>query len=78
MLAIELLAASRAIEFLRPLKSSPMLEALLEQIRERAPVRLEDRPAADDIAAVAAWLAGWRQQPKPWSAGGGAQEENTK
>ncbi len=78
VLAIELLAASRAIEFLRPLKSSPMLEALLAQIRERAPVRLEDRPAADDIAAVSEWLAGWRRHPKPWSAGGGAQEENTK
>lgn len=74
VLAMEMMAASRAIEFLRPLKTSPALESFLATLRERAPVRMEDRPATEEITGVAAWLAGWRELEKPWAE---AQVENT-
>ena len=47
--AIELLYASQAIDFRRPLKSTPILEACHEVIRSRVPFIKEDRVFSDDI-----------------------------
>jgi histidine ammonia-lyase len=54
ILAIELLCASQAIEFRRPLKSSVLLEAAHSFIRERVSFAVEDRIFANDIEQVAA------------------------
>ncbi|MEJ5367170.1 MAG: histidine ammonia-lyase [Bryobacteraceae bacterium] len=66
VIAIEMMAASRAIEFLRPLKTSPVLEEFLALLREHAPIQAGDHAASGAIARVAAWLAGWRTMAKPW------------
>jgi histidine ammonia-lyase len=54
IIAIELLAAAQGIEFRRPLKSSPVLEAELAAIRERVKPYEQDRFFAPDIAAARA------------------------
>jgi histidine ammonia-lyase len=53
VVAIELLAAAQGIDFLRPLESSPPLEAAHRAIRARVPRLVEDRPGTPDIEAVA-------------------------
>jgi histidine ammonia-lyase len=47
--AIELLYAIQAIDFRRPLKSSPILEACHDFVRESVSFALEDRVFANDI-----------------------------
>ena len=54
VVAIELLAAAQGIDFLRPLETSPQLEAAHRAIRARASRLVEDRPGGPDIEAVAA------------------------
>lgn len=53
ILAIELLSASQAIEFRRPLKSSELLEFAHDFVREYVSFAAEDRIFADDINQVA-------------------------
>jgi len=50
ILGIELLAAAQAIEFLRPLKSSPILEQVHAVLREACPAMHLDRYIAPDMA----------------------------
>ncbi len=50
ILGIELLAAAQGIEFLRPLGSSPPIEAAHALLRERCPAMPVDRHIAPDIA----------------------------
>lgn len=52
ILAIELLSACQAIEFRRPLKSSELLEAAHDYVREFVGFASEDRIFADDINKV--------------------------
>jgi len=52
VVAIEWLAAAQALEFHRPLHSSPMIEALLARLREEVPFMNEDRLMGPDIAAA--------------------------
>jgi histidine ammonia-lyase len=52
IVAIELLAASQGIEFLRPLKSAPALENVLRLVRSVSPAMMADRSLARDIEAV--------------------------
>jgi histidine ammonia-lyase len=52
VLAIEALAAARALDLLRPLRSSVPIEQARARIREVSPEWTEDRPLAPDIAAV--------------------------
>lgn len=47
--AIELLYASQAIEFRRPLQSGPVIEACHHLVRKHVPIIKEDRVFADDI-----------------------------
>jgi histidine ammonia-lyase len=49
VLAIELLCAAQAIEFRRPLRSSPPLERVLELVRAHVPPVESDRPLFGDI-----------------------------
>ncbi|HSL16483.1 MAG TPA: histidine ammonia-lyase [Methylomirabilota bacterium] len=53
VLGMELLAGAQALEFHRPLTSSPALEAVVARLRERVPRLAEDRFMADDMAAAA-------------------------
>ena len=52
ILAIELLTASQAIEFRRPLKSSGLLEFAHEHIRKYVGFAEEDRIFADDVNSI--------------------------
>ncbi len=54
ILAIEWLAAAQGIEFLRPLVSSPLLEAAHARLREDCPAMPTDRFIAPDIERAAA------------------------
>jgi histidine ammonia-lyase len=58
ILGIELLAAAQGIEFLRPLQSSPALEAAHARLRQVCPAMLQDRFLAPDIEAASALVAG--------------------
>ena len=53
VLAIEALAAARALDALAPIRSSPDIEAIRERLRRAAPARLGDTPLSEDIRAVA-------------------------
>jgi histidine ammonia-lyase len=53
-LAIELLAATQAIEFLAPLEPGPGLRATHDAVRELSERVRDDRPLAADIERVAA------------------------
>jgi histidine ammonia-lyase len=52
IVAIELLAATQGIEFLRPLQSSPALEGVMRLVRSVSPAMMSDRSLARDIAAM--------------------------
>lgn len=54
IIAIELLAAAQGIEFHRPKKSSPAIEAVISGLREISPRYEEDRSLSSDIRRVAA------------------------
>ena len=54
IVAVEWLAAAQALEFHRPLRSSPPIEALHARLREEVPFMHEDRLMAPDIAAATA------------------------
>jgi histidine ammonia-lyase len=54
VLAVELVAAAEALEFRRPLQSSPALEAVHALLRGRVPARERDRVVGPDIEAAAA------------------------
>jgi histidine ammonia-lyase len=52
IVAIELLAAARGVEFHRPLRSSAPLEAVLAQVRAICPGFERDRPLSPDMQAL--------------------------
>jgi len=54
VLAIELLAACEALDFRRPLRSSPPLEAVHRLVRTRVPAHAHDRTLSPEIEALAA------------------------
>jgi len=58
ILGIELLAAAQGIEFLRPLRSSPALEAVHALVREHCPSIAADRYLAPDIERATALVSG--------------------
>ncbi|MBL7696645.1 MAG: histidine ammonia-lyase [Chitinophagaceae bacterium] len=59
ILGIELLTACQAIEFRRPLKSSPVLEFAHEFVRKHVSFASEDRIFADDIMKTTSLIAGF-------------------
>ena len=56
VLAVELLAACEALDFRRPLRSSPALEAVHARVRERVPSHGQDRVLGPEIEALAVIL----------------------
>lgn len=52
IVAVELMAAAEAIEYHRPLKTSPLLEPVLALLRSRIAPLTEDRYLAPDLAAA--------------------------
>ncbi len=58
VLAVEALAAARALDLLAPLRSSPALEAVRARIREVSPPLAGDRAFHKDIAAIDRLIAG--------------------
>jgi histidine ammonia-lyase len=56
VLAVELLAACEALDFRRPLRSSPALEAVHARVRERVPTHGHDRVLSPEIEALAVLL----------------------
>lgn len=50
---MELLSASQAVDLLRPLKSSPALEAVMDLTRAQVPFASKDRVFADDMKTCA-------------------------
>jgi histidine ammonia-lyase len=57
ILGIELLAAAQGIEFLRPLKSSAVLEAAHALLRSVVPAMAHDRYLAPDIDSATAMVS---------------------
>jgi histidine ammonia-lyase len=53
VLAIEALAATRALDTLAPIRSSSEIESVRERLRNVAPARAGDAPVSNDIYAVA-------------------------
>ena len=56
VLAIELLTATQALDFRRPLKSSPALERICSAFREKVSFVSEDRILRDDMMAAVSFL----------------------
>jgi histidine ammonia-lyase len=56
VLAVELLAACEALDFRRPLPSSPALEAVQARVREHVPAHRQDRVLGPEIEALAVLL----------------------
>jgi histidine ammonia-lyase len=55
VVGIEAMAAVQGIEFLRPLKSSPVLESAMDLIREKVSFLESDRYMAEDIETMRLW-----------------------
>jgi len=58
VLAIEMLTAARALDFLRPLKSSALIEKARAELRAIAPEAPGDRSLSAEITRAAQWIAG--------------------
>jgi histidine ammonia-lyase len=58
VLAIEVMAAARALDFLRPLRSSPPLEEARSRLRTISPAVEGDRVLAPEIEKVEKYIAG--------------------
>ena len=56
MLAIEALTAARALDCLRPLRSSLVIERFRTDLRKPAPEWNEDQPLAGQIRAVSEFI----------------------
>ena len=56
VVGIEWLAAAQALDFHRPMRSSPALEAFHARLRTKVPRLIEDRLMAPDIAAATAMV----------------------
>ena len=54
IVAIEWMAAAQGLDFRRPLQSSPAIELLHAQLRDKVPHLEKDRPIAPDITAATA------------------------
>lgn len=75
ILGIELLTACQAIEFRRPLKSSPILEFAHEYVRRHVSFASEDRIFADDINKTTALIREFSfvQECNAFASGNGVQ-----
>ncbi len=60
VLAIELLSAAQALEFRRPMKTSPALESLIAAFREKVSFNTADRLLHTDLIAAIAFVSGYK------------------
>lgn len=60
VIAIELLSAVRALHFLRPLKTSPLLERVRARLEELAPPGGGDQPMTSSIQKVFRFIEAWK------------------
>jgi histidine ammonia-lyase len=60
VLAIELLTAAQALEFRRPLKSSPVIEALITEFRKEVSFNEADRLLREDMMKTVAFISTYR------------------
>lgn len=60
VLAIELLSAAQALEFRRPLRTSPKLENLMTAFRQLIPFNEADRLLHDDMVAAIGFVRGFK------------------
>jgi histidine ammonia-lyase len=56
VLAIEMMTAARALDCLRPLRSSARIESVRASLEQICPVWVGDRPLSGDIARVGDWI----------------------
>ena len=57
VIAVEILCACQAIDFLAPLTTAPALARVHARVRSVVPALTVDRPPAPDIEAIAALIA---------------------
>lgn len=62
ILAIELLTAAQALEFRRPMKSSPVLEKLMGSYRKVVSYNTKDRVLAEDIDRSITFIRQWKAE----------------
>jgi histidine ammonia-lyase len=60
VLAIELLSAAQALEFRRPLKTSPVLEKLMQEFRQKISFNEADRLLHTDMMAAVDFVRNWK------------------
>lgn len=60
VLAIELMTAAQALDFRRPMKSSPAIEALVGAFREKVGFNEKDRILHDDMIKAVDFVALWK------------------
>jgi histidine ammonia-lyase len=63
VLGIELLAAAQALEFRRPLRSSPFLEQIVADLRQQVSFNEEDRVMRDDMLKAIAFVGSYTLNP---------------
>ncbi len=63
VVALELMSAAQGLEFLRPLKSSPMIEALHQRLRKNVAMMERDRTFYEDIETTEALLGSYELVP---------------
>jgi histidine ammonia-lyase len=62
VLAIELLTAAQALEFRRPMQSSPAIETLMKAFREKVAFNECDRVLHDDMMEAVDFVALWKPE----------------
>jgi histidine ammonia-lyase len=62
ILAIELYSAAQALEFRRPLKTSPILEKMLQAYRQKVPFITNDKVMYDDINETVGFLRTYQEK----------------
>jgi histidine ammonia-lyase len=60
VLAIELLTAAQALDFRRPMQSSPEIEALVAAFRENVAFNEKDRILHNDMMKAVDFVALWK------------------
>jgi histidine ammonia-lyase len=75
VLGVELIAAAEALEFRRPLRSSPALEAVHERLRTRVGPRETDRILGPDIEAAASLIASGEILAAAWAVCGTLEDQ---
>ena len=63
VLAMEMLSCTQGLEFLRPLKSTKVLEKIHQQVRKQVPFATQDRAFHEDLVRLDRWIASRALKP---------------